>query len=85
MVIQSNLPIFQILYTAGEIKAKSVIDYETQTVLQYNVDVTVFDGYNFSSTETLTISLGDVNEEPTFTQTLYTLTKADEGGVSLLC
>ncbi|KAH3809342.1 hypothetical protein DPMN_137705, partial [Dreissena polymorpha] len=65
---------------AGEICAKSVINFEKVNKLSYEVVIHAYDGYGNSTTETLTLLISDVNEKPEFTTTTWTITKNDEGG-----
>lgn len=51
--------------------------------LEYRVEAYVDDGYAASPLETLKLRIKDVNEEPEFQTTQWTLTKNDEGGVGM--
>ncbi|XP_052259251.1 uncharacterized protein LOC127863675 [Dreissena polymorpha] len=66
--------------TAGEIRAKSVINFEKVNKLSYEVKTHAYDCYGNSTTETLTLLISDVNEKPKFTTTTWTITKNDESG-----
>jgi len=69
------------MFSAGEIKARSAINYEKMSRLEFRVEAYVDDGYATSALETLKLRIKDVNEEPEFQTTLWTLVKEDEGGV----
>ena len=65
---------FDIVASTGQLKTKTVFDYETDTKTRYTVTVSVSDGMDdYSNTDTavddtisVTISITDVNEGPTF-------------------
>ncbi|KAH3691732.1 hypothetical protein DPMN_194131 [Dreissena polymorpha] len=67
-------------FSAGEIRAKSVINFEKVNKLSYEVVIYAYGGFGNSTTETLTLLISDVNEKPEFTTTTWTITKNDEGG-----
>ena len=60
---------FDIVSTSGQLQTKSTLDYETKN--GYSVTVDVSDGTNDASI-TVTISITDVNEAPTFPATTDT-------------
>lgn len=70
--------------TAGVVQTASSINYETLTVAERTVliTVTVRDTGALSDTTTLTVSIIDQNEAPAFPKTTYTLV-TDEAGVNL--
>lgn len=67
--------------TAGEITTKGGLDYEDLSSLQYEVEVYVNDGYVDSLVQPLTLQVLNVNEQPTFQTSSWTVSKPDEGGV----
>ena len=55
---------FSIVSTSGQLQTNAALDYETKA--SYSVTVTATDGGNLSDTTTVTISITDVNESPSF-------------------
>ncbi len=55
---------FSIVSTSGQLQTNAALDYETKA--SYSVTVTATDGDNLSDTTTVTISITDVNEAPSF-------------------
>lgn len=72
---------FSIVSTSGVVRTASSINYETLTVAERTVliTVTVRDTGALSDTTTLTVSIIDQNEAPAFPKTTYTLV-TDEAG-----
>lgn len=70
---------------AGVVKTASLINYETLSVAERTVLITVVvrDTGALSDTTTLTVSIIDQNEAPAFPKTTYTLV-TDEAGVIVL-
>ena len=62
----------------------SVLNYEQLTTTNFYVNVTAFDGYVNSESRIVQICVNDENEQPEFTETTWTITKNDEGGVKSL-
>ncbi|XP_052212436.1 uncharacterized protein LOC127831493 [Dreissena polymorpha] len=52
--------------TAGEIRAKSVINFEKVNKHSYEIEIHAYDGYSNSTTETFTLLIVDVNEKPSY-------------------
>ena len=69
----------------GIVKTASLINYETLSVAERTVLITVVvrDTGALSDTTTLTVSIIDQNEAPAFPKTTYTLV-TDEAGVIVL-
>ena len=57
---------FSIVNTSGQLQTKVALDHETKA--SYSVTVTATDGDNLSDTTTITISVTNVNEAPSFTE-----------------
>ena len=57
---------FSIINTSGQLRTNVALDHETKD--SYSVTVTATDGDNLSDTTTVTISVTDVNEAPSFTE-----------------
>ena len=57
---------FSIVNTSGQLRTHVALDYEIKA--SYSVTVTATDGDNLSDTTTVTISVTDVNEAPSFTE-----------------
>ena len=70
---------FAIDSSSGEITVAdaSQLDYETD-LTSYNLSITVSDGTNTSSAETLIINLSNVNEQPSFTSASTASTKEND-------
>ncbi|KAL4218166.1 hypothetical protein ACF0H5_022902 [Mactra antiquata] len=66
--------------TTGEIRAINPINYEAMSQLEFDVEISVTDGYNTTvAPKYVILTINDVNEQPTFKQPTWTLSKADEG------
>ena len=57
---------FSIVNTSGQLRTDVALDHETKA--SYSVAVTATDGDNLSDTTTVTISVTNVNEAPSFTE-----------------
>ena len=57
---------FSIVNTSGHLRTSAALDHETKA--SYSVTVTATDGDNLSDTTTVTISVTNVNEAPSFTE-----------------
>ena len=57
---------FSIVNTSGQLRTNVALDHETKA--SYSVTVTATDGDNLSDTTTVTISVTNVNEAPSFTE-----------------
>ena len=57
---------FSIVNTSGQLRTSVALDHETKA--SYSVTVTATDGDNLSDTTTVTISVTNVNEAPSFTE-----------------
>ena len=77
-----KIPVHVIVYIipAGAVKSKATINYEVLTDFIYDISISVSDGTD-SDTETLQISIENVNEPPTFNLGTYSL-YGNEGVVS---
>ena len=66
---------FDIVSTSGQLQAKAALDYETKN--SYEVTVTASDGGTDTASVTVTISVTNVNEAPTFPSTTDTRSVAE--------
>ena len=66
---------FSIVNTSGQLRTNVALDHETKA--SYSVTVTATDGDNLSDTTTVTISVTDVNEAPSFANSTATRSIAE--------
>ena len=66
---------FSIVSTSGQLQTNAALNYETKS--SYSVTVTATDGDDLSDTTTVTISVTDVNEAPSFATTTATRSIAE--------
>ncbi|KAK3611262.1 hypothetical protein CHS0354_004906 [Potamilus streckersoni] len=76
----SGINYFTLNSATGVLKTLAAIDYETIESLNYTLTITLSDTKD-SSSATVTINIGNVNEAPKFHQTEYRLNPS-EGGLS---
>ena len=69
---------FSIVNTSGQLRTSVALDHETKA--SYSVTVTATDGGNLSDTTTVTISVTDVNEAPSFATNTATRSIAENTG-----